>query len=310
MSLDIRKILVAVTDGAATRVADRTAQIAKASNAQVELFSVVRPVPPVLGMTRVDDAQITRAWIDAKRQELEKLAKRLRLDGIAVTCTVAADYSITDAIVRRALYSKADLVTIEAHKHNVLARVFLNQTDYDLIRECPVPLLIVKGKPSKPKAPVLAAIDPWHARGKPAGMDDRVIEAGSSLAQALGGILHSGHAFSPLIGFISDSTFSPAAIPVSMPEEKKYTASVRKHFRAVNAKYGISPRHAHLQLGDPAFVLPDMARTLKAQLLVMGAISRSAVQRILIGNTAERVLDALPCDILIVKPRGFRTSVK
>jgi universal stress protein E len=43
-------------------------------------------------------------------------------------------------------------------------------------------------------------------------------------------------------------------------------------------------------------------------MLVMGAISRSAVGRLLIGSTAERVLDALPCDVLIVKPGHRRAS--
>jgi universal stress protein E len=34
----------------------------------------------------------------------------------------------------------------------------------------------------------------------------------------------------------------------------------------------------------------------------MGAISRSGFKRLLIGNTAERVLDRLTCDILVIKP--------
>jgi universal stress protein E len=41
----------------------------------------------------------------------------------------------------------------------------------------------------------------------------------------------------------------------------------------------------------------------------MGAVSRSALQRVFIGNTAERVLDALACDVLVVKPRGTKTRV-
>lgn len=57
-------------------------------------------------------------------------------------------------------------------------------------------------------------------------------------------------------------------------------------------------------MGDPAFILPVVAKFLKAQLLVIGGISRSAIGRLLIGTTEERVLDALPCDILIVKPRA------
>jgi universal stress protein E len=306
MSFKIRRIIAAVADGSAHKAVKRAAQIAGRSKAQLELFSVVRPVPPVLGMTRIDDPKITSAWVEARRRQLEKLARPLRDDGIAVTCTVIADFSATDAIVRRARQSTADLVAIEAHKHSFLARLFLSQHDFDLIRECPMPLLIVKGSPRKPKSPVLAALDPWHVNAKPKALDGRIVEVGRAISQCLGAPLHSGHAYSPLVGFVADPMFAPSAIPISPLEEKKYVAAIRRNFRRANAKYRISPRRAHLQLGDPALVLPDIVRALKAQLLVMGAISRSAVKRILIGNTAERVLDSLPCDVLIVKPESLR----
>jgi universal stress protein E len=39
----------------------------------------------------------------------------------------------------------------------------------------------------------------------------------------------------------------------------------------------------------------------------MGAVSRSRLERLLIGNTAEHVLDELDCDVLIVKPPGFKS---
>jgi universal stress protein E len=52
-----------------------------------------------------------------------------------------------------------------------------------------------------------------------------------------------------------------------------------------------------------------MARRLRADVVVMGAVSRRGLARLLIGNTAEQALDELPCDVLVVKPRGFRTTV-
>ena len=99
MNFKIRRILVAVADGSAKNVVDRAAELVGTTKAQVELFSVVRTVRPVLGMTGVDDTRVTRAWVDGKRQELEKLAKRLRQHGVAACCNVVAYFSVTDAIV-------------------------------------------------------------------------------------------------------------------------------------------------------------------------------------------------------------------
>jgi hypothetical protein len=41
----------------------------------------------------------------------------------------------------------------------------------------------------------------------------------------------------------------------------------------------------------------------------MGAISRSGLKRLLIGNTAERILNATQADVLVVKPRGFSSRI-
>ena len=48
---------------------------------------------------------------------------------------------------------------------------------------------------------------------------------------------------------------------------------------------------------------------LHADVVVMGAVSRRGLKRLFVGNTAEDVLDKLPCDLLIVKAAGFETSV-
>ena len=44
-----------------------------------------------------------------------------------------------------------------------------------------------------------------------------------------------------------------------------------------------------------------MAAEWHADILVMGSIARSSLKRALIGSTAERVLETLPCDVLVVK---------
>jgi universal stress protein E len=48
---------------------------------------------------------------------------------------------------------------------------------------------------------------------------------------------------------------------------------------------------------------------LRADVVVMGAISRSALERLFVGSTAEAVLDKLHCDVLIVKPAEFVLSI-
>jgi universal stress protein E len=68
---------------------------------------------------------------------------------------------------------------------------------------------------------------------------------------------------------------------------------------------GVPRTRAHLVEGNPSEQIPRLAKKLGADIVVMGALSRSGLGRIFIGNTAERVLGALNCDVLVVKPADF-----
>ncbi|HYA44767.1 MAG TPA: universal stress protein, partial [Acidimicrobiales bacterium] len=59
----------------------------------------------------------------------------------------------------------------------------------------------------------------------------------------------------------------------------------------------------------PADAIAEAAADIHSSIVVMGAISRSGIKRLFIGNTAERVLDLLSCDVLVVKPEHFASRV-
>ena len=121
MPLRIRRILVAVADGSARRVARRAGDLALKAHAKIELFSVIRPDSTVLGLPNATLLQINRAIAESRERGLEKLAGRLRLRGIEVSCTVVTNDSLSESIVKRLKEAPADLVAIEAHKHSLLA---------------------------------------------------------------------------------------------------------------------------------------------------------------------------------------------
>jgi universal stress protein E len=83
----------------------------------------------------------------------------------------------------------------------------------------------------------------------------------------------------------------------------------RETFERLMSTRDLDPARCHIVNQPPARAIPLMARSTSAGLVVMGAVSRSALKRVFIGNTAERVLDALPCDVLVLKPRGTKTRV-
>jgi len=50
-------------------------------------------------------------------------------------------------------------------------------------------------------------------------------------------------------------------------------------------------------------------RIRQADLVVMGTVSRTGIPGLLIGNTAEVILNNLECSVLAVKPADFATPV-
>ena len=75
-------------------------------------------------------------------------------------------------------------------------------------------------------------------------------------------------------------------------------------------KAGIARSRCHIRMGEVADRLSAFTRRSGTAVVIMGAVSRSALARLFIGNTAERALDQLSCDVLVVKPRGFRSNVE
>lgn len=65
----------------------------------------------------------------------------------------------------------------------------------------------------------------------------------------------------------------------------------------------------HVVDGEVTDCLPSFLRADPVDIVALGALSRSLLKRLLIGDTTLRLLDELNCDVLVVKPPGFHTPV-
>jgi universal stress protein E len=315
LATKIRRVLVAVRDlGHAPRNELRkAADIARAAGARVELFHAVDlPVDTGTLAGRSAASARTRS-IDASLQRsqhrLQRYARLALFQGLKVECLSNCDYPPHEAVVRRALAWRADLVIAASRSHGTLRRLLLRNTDWELIRQCPCPLLLVKSPRPYSGAAVLAAIDPFHTHSKPAALDMRLLEMGQEWARLFESGLHVFHAYLPLTS-ISPMPSGPS-VPLAPPPEVEdaHGELIAREFDRLAQRGGVPPNARHLHMGDTSGELCALARRIKAGLLVMGAVSRSGLRRIFIGNTAEKVLDEITTDVLIVKPRGFRTPV-
>jgi universal stress protein E len=312
----IRHILVAIGDLRRSPRSElrKAGALARAARAKLELFHAIDEPDPERSFpetaTRDEVAKQREAIVAKYQRRLERFARDPALRGVTVTCTAVWDYPPHEAVIRRALAARSRLVIAAARGHRLGARLLLRNTDWELIRHCPIPLLIVKSPRRYRRPLVLAAVDPFHAHARPADLDARLVQAGGEFARLLRGSLQLFYAYMPIVAV---EPMAMAAAPLAMmpPEaEEVHTQHVTRVIGQLADKAGIARTHCHIRMGEVADQLSACARRSGAAIVVMGAVSRSAIARLFIGNAAERALDRLSCDVLVVKPRGFLPSVQ
>jgi universal stress protein E len=316
----IARILVVVDPTAGgelnnQRAVERGLLLAKRGDAELRLLIVCDYNQYLADLRFVDVPSLEHAhaqFTTRQRAALEQLANAVRARGVRASIDLVWDRPLHEGITRATLRYKPDVVLKDTHHHPALLRTLFTNTDWHLIRECPAPLLLVRGD-AWPEAPkVLTAVDPLHERDKPAALDRKLLDVAAFYAQAMRGELHVVHACEPISSIAAlDGTYVPVPVPLPVDElNEKLRARHAGALRDLTAECAVPGERVHLCEGSVCDEIRNMARSLPASLVVMGAIARSAMQRMFIGSTAERVLESLPCDVLIVKPDGFHSPVE
>jgi universal stress protein E len=301
----IRKILVVVDPTAEFHPAVLKATIlARKLNAAVELYvceTTARRERRLAASNKANTPAIdVPAW-------LESVAQPLRSQGLQVNTCVEVGQSLHTAILAHLRRGDADLLVKDTHHHSLARRTFLTNTDWQLIRGCPVPLLLVKPKPwaeVSDRMRVVVAVDPTHVNDKPPLFDNRLLEHAAAFRQLLQAELHIVHAYLPA-SFVAAGMDATVVATATEQELESLRVSRLRQVTELAREYDVPAANVHVELGSAVDQLPEAVSQLGAALIVMGAIARHAVERALLGSTAEDVLERLPSDVLVVKPLDF-----
>ena len=187
-----------------------------------------------------------------------------------------------------------DLVVAGRRGDSPLKQVLLGSTAEKLMRQSPIPTLLVAHPEANGFKNVLAPVD-----GSEASRD--ALQYAVDFAKASGANLH--------ILYVCESLpISPLISPhLTSPKEKlfgSYEEQMKEAFDEFleDFDFGDFTYEAHFKVGKPAFEIVNAADSLETDLVIMGTVGRSGIAGLFIGNTAERVSRSLSCSILTVRP--------
>jgi universal stress protein E len=150
--------------------------------------------------------------------------------------------------------------------------MFNKTSDWTLIRECACPVMLVKAGTGQGSRRVLAAIDVREGDETYAHLNQRILDFSRRVTDINIADVHFVHA------------------PKDLSSYPDRNALIRK--------FGIPSDKILIQLGEPENVIVDAAKTLNAGLVIVGNAARSGLSALINGNTVERVVDRLQCDVL------------
>jgi universal stress protein E len=301
------KLILVVTDPTAEDqpAIAKAAALAQRTGACMRLFCCDRD-PRLVARLLLDPQALSAAraaFLASRRDWLSGLAEPWAAAGVEVEVEAAWDGPVHAAVLAEVGLCRPDLVVKDTHWHGPLRRGLFTSTDWYLIQDCPAPLLLVKPAPWAARPRIVAAVDPGHPDDPGDVLDHAILGAGTRLVGLLDGELEAVHAF-----LATDPALAAAAagMPLAgLPGRADQPSDLRQRAQArmatlLSSHPGLSPA-ARLVEGSAVDALPAFCAEHRADLLVVGSMSRSRLYQRVIGSTAERLLDRIPSDLLVIR---------
>ena len=312
-------LYVADSEGIDRKAFHHAVGLAERNKARLTVILVMERMPPYL------TGQTPRLLQQVRIKELRAALDRLSEWGagrVEIGTKVLEGKPFLE-IIRDVLRNDRDLVIKSADGDGGARRWLFGTTDMHLLRKCPCPVWLVKPTEPSPIQRVMACVDfnefdpPDQDTSEP--LNRMILELGGALAFTERAEFHVAHAWEA----IGEHLMRGERDGFDDDEVDSYLAEVRRRHRdwlnqllrkaekwiGPEESQAITPR-THLPKGDPSQAIPHLARTLQVDLIVMGTVARTGIPGLIIGNTAEGILNHINCSLLAVKPDGFVTPIR
>ncbi|MFP4683299.1 MAG: universal stress protein [Ectothiorhodospira sp.] len=252
-------------------------ELASAHGAELVLMRVVLTNPEYESMA----PERVEAETAAARDELENLAGQARARGIDCGTRVRHGVDPYVAVVQEADESRVDCVVVGRRRRGPLARLVMGDSTARIVGHAPCSVLAVPPEVRDPLRHILVATDGSRAA-------DAACAMAAELARA-GGL--------PLTVLSVTRPEGPDADRAAASEAVQRVLDLLKPELAGS---GVT-LEGMVEQGRPDTVIVETAGHRGADLVVVGSHGHGALERLWMGNVAERVVTHAHCPVMVVK---------
>ncbi len=252
-----------------------------------------------------------------RQGQLESLVNGIKISDIEINTKVLIGRPFIE-IIREAIRQEGDLIIKCVKNTSSMARYLFSASEMKLLRKCPCPVWLVKSTQQIGDREILVALDYQHEDAENDDLNQRLLELSISLSLAGYGELHIVHAWNlPYESYLrgphmsyTDSEVDDMAHQEKSSRTKWLSDVVEKSCKLYGEEtINFLKPQLHLVHGNAKHMVPKIVNEIGVELVVMGTVGRAGVHGLLIGNTAENILNQLDCSVLAIKPENFVSPI-
>ncbi|MBJ7267724.1 universal stress protein [Idiomarina abyssalis] len=213
------------------------------------------------------------------------------------------------ALVNASINSKSDILIKAAEDESSAGfRAF----DNTILRNAACPVYLVRNEPCGNDS-MAVAIDAETTTPEERELAIKLLRVAYSMAHAHGKKLHVISCWQYIFDdFVSNSTWSHLSDAETI---QLLRAHEKSHFEQLCSLIEASGACSddliiHHKRGAPESIVPLVLKSHEINTLVIGSLSRAGFLGLLIGNTAENLLQKLSCSVLTFKPDEFKSPLE
>lgn len=296
---NIKRVLVANDSLEGLDVAlQKAAMIEHYSGAEIRVVETLYDriaEEPADVLPRQEQARLIEALKAAERQGLTRTVEKLRERVASLDWQLLWRRDAAEAIVEQAREFDARLLIKPVSRHHPLADFLHTPLDWALMRQSPCPVLVSRQDSWQTPRTVLAAVDAGDEEH--AALNREILRTAATLAAVLGTETHVVTVYPDLGQRVSDLQVADdfAGIKDDMRQRRNWAVA------HLLEDLDLAVAGVHVIEGKPAQVIPDLAARLNVTLTVVGTAARHHLGKLIIGNTAEDLINRLDRDLVTVR---------